>query len=417
MATVSIILRTDRINKNDEAPINFCIIKDRKYKKIPAQIKINPKYWDAKKSKIKSNAPNAERLNRLLTAKLEELQGGVIDGVTKHKSLTVRELKDMIYGPEPTDFYKFADEACEAYMRAGQIGTYDKSKSIIKKIKEFNEDKPLSFQDITVEFLMGYERHCQTEWKNKVNTIHMNMKFIRKLFNDAYRLELIEHKDIPFNKFKLRTEKTHREYLSEDELKKFEDAVVTPGTRMDLHKDMFVFASYAGGLRVSDVLQLTWDNFDGENIHVSVKKTKAQLSFLLPDRAKQIIEKYRPAEFEPTDFIFPMLTNDLKRDDFILMDTEISRATAYINKNLGLIAKKAKITKHISFHISRHTWATRALTKGISIDKVSKILGHADISETQIYAKIVNEELNKAMQVFNEKKPDPEPVVSKEPAE
>jgi integrase len=408
MATVTIILRKDRINSKGEAPLNFCIIKDRKYKKIPAHVKIDPKYWDEKKGKIKSGAPNAQRLNNLLRVKQTELEDGVIDGVTKHKSLTVRELKDMIYGPEQTDFFKFAEEACQAYMRAGQIGTYDKSQSIIKKIKQYVDEKPLSFQDITVEFLAGYERYCQTEFHNKVNTIHMNMKFIRKLFNDAYRLELIEHKDIPFNKFKLKMEKTHREYLTEEELGKFEKAKVTPGTRMDLHKDMFVFASYAGGLRVSDVLQLVWDNFDGENIHVSVKKTRAQLSFLLPDKAKQIIEKYRPQEFKPTDFIFPMLDNDLKRDDFILMDTEISRSTAYINKNLNLIAEKIGLTKHISFHISRHTWATRALTKGISIDKVSKILGHADISETQIYAKIINEELNKAMQVFNEKKAEPE---------
>ncbi|HOW30152.1 MAG TPA: site-specific integrase [Bacteroidales bacterium] len=403
MATVSIILRKDRINNKGEAPINFCIIKDRKYKKISAQIKIDPKYWDEKKCRIKSNAPNSSRLNRLLTAKYEELQGGVIDGITKHKNLTVRDLKEMIYGQEPTDFFKFADEACEAYMRAGQVGTHDRSKSIIEKIKQFTDNQPLNFQDIDVDFLNRYERFCQTKFQNKMNTIHMNMKFIRKLFNDAYRLELIDHKDIPFNKYKMKTEKTQRVYLTEDELTAFENALVTPGTRMDLHKDMFVFACYAGGLRVSDVLQLTWENYDGENIHVSVRKTKSQLSFLLPDRAREIIDKYRPEKYGPTDYIFPMLTDDLKRDDLILMDNEISRATAYINKNLGLIAKKAKLSKHISFHISRHTWATRALTKGISIDKVSKILGHADISETQIYAKIINEELNKAMQVFNKK--------------
>jgi len=411
MATVSIILRKDRINNKGEAPINFCIIKDRKYKKISAQIKIDPKYWDEKKCRIKSNAPNSGRLNRLLTAKYEELQGGVIDGITKHKNLTVRDLKEMIYGQEPTDFFKFANDACEAYMRAGKVGTHDRSKSIIEKIRQFVDSQPLNFQDIDVDFLNRYERYCQTEFKNKMNTIHMNMKFIRKLFNDAYRLELIDHKDIPFNKYKMKTEKTQRVYLTEDELSAFENAKVTPGTRMDLHKDMFIFASYAGGLRVSDVLQLTWENFDGEIIHVSVKKTKSQLSFLLPDRAREIIEKYRPEKYEPTDFIFPMLTNDLNRDDLILMDNEISKATAYINKNLGLIAKKAKLSKHISFHISRHTWATRALSKGISIDKVSKILGHADISETQIYAKIINEELNKAMQVFNKREtPIPETV-------
>jgi integrase/recombinase XerD len=406
MATVTIILRKDRVNSKGEAPLNFCIIKDRKYKKIPAHVKIDPKYWDEKKCKIKSGAPNAQRLNNLLRVKQTELEAGVIDGVTKHKSLTVRELKDMIYGPEPTDFFKFAEEACEKYMRAGQVGSYDRNRSIIEKIKKFVEQQPLNFQDIDVAFLNRYEQYCQKEFTNKMNTIHMNMKFIRKLFNDAYRLELIEHKDIPFNKYKMKMEKTHREYLTEEELEKFEKAAVTPGTRMDLHKDMFIFASYAGGLRVSDVLQLTWENFDGQNIHVSVRKTKAQLSFLLPDKAIAIIEKYRPAKYEPTDYIFPMLDNDLKRNDPIVMDTEISRATAYINKNLDFITKKVGLTKHVSFHVSRHTWATRALTKGISIDKVSKILGHADISETQIYAKIINEELNKAMQVFNIKKPE-----------
>ena len=97
-----------------------------------------------------------------------------------------------------------------------------------------------------------------------------------------------------------------------------------------------------------------------------------------------------------------MLDNNLDYNDPRTSYNEISSATAYINKNLKTIAEKAEIEKHLSFHISRHTWATRALKKGISIDKVSKILGHAQLRETQIYAKIVNEELDKAMDVFND---------------
>ena len=69
--------------------------------------------------------------------------------------------------------------------------------------------------------------------------------------------------------------------------------------------------------------------------------------------------------------------------------------------NLKRIAKKAGIKKNLSFHTSRHTFATWALRKGIRIEYVSKLLGHASIKETQIYAKIVNEELDKAMEVFN----------------
>ena len=72
-----------------------------------------------------------------------------------------------------------------------------------------------------------------------------------------------------------------------------------------------------------------------------------------------------------------------------------------MNKNLKLIAEDVGIEKNLSFHIARHTFAVRALRKGISIDKVSKLLAHAAIRETQIYAKIVNADLDNAMDVFN----------------
>ena len=97
-----------------------------------------------------------------------------------------------------------------------------------------------------------------------------------------------------------------------------------------------------------------------------------------------------------------MLSEDIDLNDPRALDNAISSATAYINKNINTLAKKANISKKVSFHASRHTWATRALKKGMSIDKVSKLMGHAAIRETQIYAKIVNEELDKAMDVFND---------------
>ena len=125
-------------------------------------------------------------------------------------------------------------------------------------------------------------------------------------------------------------------------------------------------------------------------------------SFKFGQSALEILNKYKPKKINPSDFIFPMLDNSLNVKDLRLMDKEISGATAYINKNLKAIADTAKISKPVSFHISRHTFATRALRKGISIDKVSKLMGHAAIRETQVYAKIVNEELDKAMEVFND---------------
>ena len=73
---------------------------------------------------------NSNRLNSFLSNKFTELQDQVYEHETLSKSLTSRQLKEKIYGKKPTDFLKFADEACELYLQAGKIGTYDKNKSI-----------------------------------------------------------------------------------------------------------------------------------------------------------------------------------------------------------------------------------------------------------------------------------------------
>lgn len=402
MATISVILRKDKIKKDGTAPLHFLIIKDRKKSKITTGIFIEPKYWNEEKEVIKPGATNSSRLNAFLKNKLAELQNQVVEAETTNKSLTAKKLKKEIYGAAPTNFFEFAKVVLAGYEKQKMFGTYDKSAAIINKLKEFVQSEILLMQDITPEFLDKYDSFCRTKWSNKTNTVHKDMKFIRKVFNDAIAMDKIEIKDNPFLKYKLKTEKTNRTFLSEDELTAFSKVKCTPGTRMELHQDMFVFAAYTGGLRVSDILQLKWKNLDKTNINFTIRKTGSQISIRVPDRAMEIIKKYKPTKPNPNHYIFPMLSNELNEEDLRLMDKEISGATAYINKNLKAIAETAEITKPISFHISRHTFATRALRKGISIDKVSKLMGHAAIRETQVYAKIVNEELDKAMEVFND---------------
>lgn len=58
--------------------------------------------------------------------------------------------------------------------------------------------------------MLAYEDHCRVKSKNKINTINKDMKFIRKVFNDAIRQDLIEREFTPFGKYKMRQEKTQR---------------------------------------------------------------------------------------------------------------------------------------------------------------------------------------------------------------
>lgn len=77
------------------------------------------------------------------------------------------------------------------------------------------------------------------------------------------------------------------------------------------------------------------------------------------------------------------------------MHLGISRNNALINKSLKRIGKLAEIGFPLHFHVSRHTFATIALSRGMRIEYVSQIMGHARIKETQRYAKVINCDIDK----------------------
>lgn len=398
--SVKLVLRKDKVNKLGLVPIHFRITKNRKSSYVASGKYIRVNEWDEKNNKVKTTYKNSTRLNHYLMTKLTELHNDVLELETTQKLPTGLQLKQSLYGKQPLEFFPYSEAINQKNLLEGKVSTFDKNSSILKKLKNYVKGKKITFQEITPAFLNEYEAYLRARG-NKTNTIHKDMRYIRKLFNDAYREELIDHHTIPFNRYKMKTEKTVRDYLNDDEILLIEQLPLLQGTKIDLHRDMFVFASYAAGLRVSDVLTIKWKDYDGEYLHVTVNKTKGQLSIKLPNKAIAILNKYNKGNSNPTDYIFPMVDNSVTPSNARAYDLAVSRATACINKSLKLIAKKCKIEKRLSFHISRHSFATRALTKGISIDKVSKLLGHSNIATTQIYAKIVNSELDKAMDVFN----------------
>ena len=401
MASVSIVYRKDKLNKKGEAPIHFRITKDRKSSYISSGVMVAEENWDITKNRIKSKHPNSARFNLLLSTKFSELQGEIITNETFSKSLTSRQLRNNIYGNKPTNFFEVAKDVLDSYESEGKVGTHDKCKSIITKFKAYNNNNSIFFQDITVDYLTKYEKYLRVTMGNKTNTVHKDLKFIRRIFNEAIRRDIIEMNVSPFFKFKIKLEKTSRTYLTEDELKLIENLEMKTGSLIRCHRDMFVFSCYCGGLRVSDVLKLKWSHLDGNYLLVNIKKTKEQLRLKIPDLGMKIIRTFHTDSSLPDHYIFPVLQNGLDEKNPRLFDNAITCATSLINKNLKFITKRSGVEQTISFHISRHTWATRALRLGVPIEIVSKILGHANIRETMIYAKIVNSEMDKAMDLFN----------------
>jgi site-specific recombinase XerD len=225
------------------------------------------------------------------------------------------------------------------------------------------------------------------------------------MFNFAINEDLISINQYPFRKYSFKKPITNKNYLNEDQFQELLNYDVSKLKQNEINYDMFVFACYAGGLRFSDVVELKWIDFlpNEQYIVKVIQKTKRKHQFKLPQKAVSIIEKYRRNEYKSTDFIFPLLKDDFdysKTQEYLFKDT--AKYNTLTNQTLNKIGKELKLPFPLTFHTSRHTFATRALNKGMRIEHVSKILDHTNISITQIYAKIINKELDKAMDIMDE---------------
>jgi len=403
MASVTLLLRDCKVNEKGEKPLYIRIIKGRKAKFISLGLKVNPNQWNSDKLRVKSQYPNSGRVNAFIAKKIADAECTALDIETKNKSVTGSKIKEAIMGKQSGSLVKYMENYLADLKANGKMGTYDKVNATLSKLNTYLNGRDISFDDFDLAYLKKYERYLRDELSNAPNTIHSNLKIFRKVFNDAVREDLIELSQNPFTKFRLTWEKTKKEYLTEDELAAIENLTLKEGTVISHHRNMYVFASYAGGIRISDLLQLRWQNYDGTHIRIFTQKTKESISIKLPAKAASIIEEYANSQPDKkeTDFIFPMLKNAVDYSSPVHLFNAISSNTAYANKNLKTIAKEAEIDKNISFHSSRHTWATRALKKGMRIEYVSKLMGHGSLKTTMIYTKIVNSELDNAMEVFN----------------
>ena len=109
-------------------------------------------------------------------------------------------------------------------------------------------------------------------------------------------------------------------------------------------------------------------------------KTKVNFQVKLLDIPMQIIRRYE--RFQENGLVFPNL-------DYWS-----------ICKPLKQMIRECGITKNISFHCARHGFATLALSKGVPIESVSRVLGHTNITTTQKYTKITTEKIDKGLTVF-----------------
>ena len=259
----------------------------------------------------------------------------------------------------------------------------------VRALKLFRGDY-IAFRDVDKEFLSEFTDFLRqmpkaskygvlkTGGRLSNNSVVSYYGTLRTAINRAYKEGIITvnpTKEFDFAS-KVRQEPSRREYLTIDELK----TLINTECRHEIVKRAFLFSCLCG-LRVSDIRKLRWCDLQRSGgrvrIEITMQKTKEPLYLPISDEALKWLPER--GEANGSDFIFP-LTHE-----------------GTVNDTLQHWAKVAGITKHISFHVSRHTHATMMLTLGADLYTVSKLLGHKNIATTQIYAKIVDKKKEEAI--------------------
>lgn len=179
-------------------------------------------------------------------------------------------------------------------------------------------------------------------------------------------------------------EKRIPEVLSKDEVRKFLDNIENAKTKLMLSM------IYACGFRVSELVNLKVSELDfNENIgHVRMGKGRKDRVFNIPLNLKKLLEKQAQQQIE-------------NNQPYLFSSTNEKMSERNLQKLLKKAAEKAGIKKDIHPHTLRHSFATHLLENNVDIRKIQELLGHADLSTTQIYTHVSTEELKKIKSPFD----------------
>ena len=354
---------------------------------------INPKLWDVKNGKAIGKTTDAVIVNELLDSTKSTIYKIYRVILEKENNVTAEKVKNSFLGIGVThqNLLDFFDRHNTEKKMLVDISitkaTYNKYRitrdHLADFIRKWYHLSDISLKEINHKFICDFETFLLTERHNKENTIAKCMQMFKHVVDIAIKYKLIH--DNPFSEYKIHLKKTDRGYLSQEEIEILMNRKFTT-KHLEKARDVFVFCCFTG-LSYIDARRLTHDDiktsFDGE-LWIMGKRRKTDVGYTIPllDVSKRILEKYKNTL--PNNRALPVVTNQ--------------NSNLYLKK----IGELCGLKKNLTFHLSRHTFATLTLSKGVSIESVSKMLGHTNIQTTQIYARITDRKVGNEMSQFAE---------------
>ena len=383
------LARWELKKENGKVPLCARITIDGERVKFSLKAEVSSNIWDPKSGRATGQTKEALQLNRYL----DSIKGQMIIHYHSlseaNEVVTASMVRDAFLGTNIksntllTVFEEFNDRQEKLIGIDLAQSTFNKYDLTYRRLKEFLKVK-MRKNDILLcqvdrNFVMDFEAYLKIEYKLDTNSSEKLMRIFKRITTMCFKNGQMP-KD-PFCEHKLKKVKKDRGYLTKSELEKFID-FKPDNKRLEKVRDIFLFCCFTG-FDYSTTAALTEKNIvtDDEGslwIETHRIKTGTPSKVKLLDIPLSILKKYELRR--NGNFLLPVMSN------------------AKYNLYLKEIAAACEIQKNVTSHLARHTFAsTVTYANGVSIESISKMLGHTKISTTQIYARIVDKTISDEM--------------------
>lgn len=390
MATYKAVLN-NKPKADGTNTIMIRVTEERKHKYFSSGYSVKHKDWNPSPRKgnddipqfVRKSHPKHKIINKEIDNKISEIRG-------KIESLQVKtpsNIKRAVKGDAKSDsFIKFYEQHVD-YLGANpqSYGTWKGMRSKLKKLKSYLNEEDITFDEIDRTFLDGYREHLYGIG-NGVNTVSRNLQDIGSVLKLAIIQGKAKQEKNPFFTYKLERKKKMKTVLNDEDFKALVNLSLKEYSLIWHIRNYFLLGFYLHGIRVGDFIQLKFSNFENGRLIYEMDKTNTVMSIKITDKAKTILGHYlNDKSSKSSNYVFPLLSRDKDYSDTRYLKQQIESKTALVNTYLKKLAKKAEINKNISFHVSRHSFASYARDVLENIYHVQKLLGHKDIKVTQEY--------------------------------
>ncbi len=360
--------------KNKKGLVQIEVTSEGKRKWIGTSVKLYADQWNEKKKVV--NSVHSIQLNAMLDGMMSKLNDFILDLFRNDQQFDFEKLNAFLEKSNHSDsFIDFVRTRIEDRADLEE-STRKQHRTLLQSLEKFGKINYMD--DLTKANITLYDEFLHQQGISQP-TIYNYHKRLKRYLHEAMKFGLLDadpYIGLHFERGKFEK----RKYLTEEELKMIRTCKINMPS-IDRVRDLFLFQCYTG---------LAYADFEKFDFGKDVEEKNGK--YIVADRRKKTNEDYKIVLLTPAIEI-------LKKYDYKLPVI----SNQQYNIMLKVVAQYAGIDKNITTHMGRHTFAVFALNNGVSIEIVSKMLGHTNIRTTQIYAKVLNSEVEKGFDLLERK--------------